>query len=80
MKIYIVARERYCRRLLEFLNNTTQGRIEHTGTKMFNGDDIAVFSFESSEAEVVNTEVWIKGEFSTFDVVSFRPVSDNLLQ
>ena len=76
MKIAILARERYCARVLEFLQNTTQGKIEFTGTKIFNGDECAIFIFESAEAEVINTEIWIKGEFSSFDVITFRFVND----
>jgi hypothetical protein len=79
MKIAIVARKKNCARLLEFLRNTTQGKIEHTGTKYIDGREVAVFIFESTEPEVINTEVWIKSEFLLDDVVSFRFVSDNLI-
>lgn len=79
MKIVILARERYCARVLEFLQNTTKGKVEHTGTKIFNGDECAIFIFEGDEKEVIDTELWIKGEFNSFDALSFRIVQDRLL-
>lgn len=72
MKIVILARKRYCARVLEFLMNTTQGKISYTGTKMWNGMEVAVFVFESTEAEVINSEIWIKGEFLSDDVITLR--------
>lgn len=76
MKIAIIARKRYCARVLEFLKNSSNGKIEFTGTKFFNGNELSVFIFESSDAEVINTEIWMKGEFLSDDVSTIRFVND----
>ena len=78
MKIAIIARGMYCARVLEFLHNTTQGKILYTGTKWFNNHEVAVFIFDSIESEVINTEIWIKGEFLSDDVTTLRFVENEL--
>ena len=76
MKIAIIARERYCRRILEFLKFSATGKYEFTGTKHYNGNEVSVFIFESTEAEVINAEIYIKGAFLSDDVITLRFVND----
>ena len=76
MKIVIVTRAIYARRVLEFLKFSVEGKYEFTGTKHLHGNEIAVFIFESTEAEIVNTEIWVKGNFISDDVVTLRFVND----
>ncbi len=79
-KIAIVARERFCARILEFLQNTTQGKIEYTHTTNFDSNSIAVFIFESVPAEVVNAQIWIHGEFNSFDVIALPFANTDVLK
>jgi len=73
-KIVIVTCSRCASRVLEFLSNTSTGKIEFTEKKYFGETEMAVFIFESSEAEVINTEIWVKGTFGSWDVMTFRVV------
>ncbi|MBO7450435.1 MAG: hypothetical protein J6U54_08695 [Clostridiales bacterium] len=77
MKIAIIARSVYCRRILEFLKFSAEGTYEFTGTKYYGHNEVAVFIFESTEeAEVINTEIWIKGNFLNDDVITLRFAND----
>lgn len=76
MKIAIIARQIYARRVLEFLKFSATGKYEFTGTKYFGGSEVAVFIFESTEAEIINAEIWAKGNFFSDDVITLRFVND----
>lgn len=76
MKIAIIARQIYARRVLEFLKFSATGKYEFTGTKHFDNNEVAVFIFESTEAEVINAEIWVHGTFFSGDVITLRFVND----
>lgn len=75
MKIAIIARRKSCARVLEILSNTSNTKMEHTDSKMFGTDDLAVFTLEGTDEDIIFAEKMIKGEFSSYDVLSYRFVT-----
>lgn len=76
MKIAIIARAIYCRRVLEFLKFNTDCKYEFTGTKYFNRNEVAVFIVEGTEEDIIKIETDIKGMYLSDDVISMRFVND----
>ena len=74
MTIAIVARQRYCTRVLECINGQNVS-YEHTDTKHFNNNEIAVFRVDGKEEDIIFIEKWIKGSFLADDVMSLRFVT-----
>lgn len=72
MSIAIIARKRYCTRVIEILNSGSGLEYEHTDSKMFGTEELAVFYVKGHEADIIFTEKLIKGEFLSNDVLSYR--------
>ena len=72
MTIAILARRRYCARVLEILKSSGQITIKHTDSKLFGTDELAIFTVSGEESDIIFVEKFIKGEFLSIDVLSYR--------
>ena len=75
MSIAIIARKRYCTRVIEILNSGSVLEYEYTESKMFGTEELAVFHVKGPEEDIIFTEKMIKGEFLSDDVRSYRFVT-----
>ena len=72
MSIAIIARRRYCARVLELLKASGHVTIKHTDSKLFGTEELAVFTVSGEESDIIFIEKMIKGEFLSMDVLSYR--------
>lgn len=72
MSIAIIARKRYCTRVIELLNSGPKLEYEHTDSKLFGTEELAVFYVKGPEEDIIFTEKMIKGEFISMDVLTYR--------
>ena len=72
MSIAILARERYCARLLEYFSTMDMGKVAYTPAKEYDSLSLAIFIFSGTEEECREVEIWIKGMFNSFDVLTYR--------
>ena len=75
MRIAIIARKRYCARLIELLNSCPNLDYQHTDSKLFGTEELAVFDVGGPEEDIIFTEKLIKGEFVSMDVLSYRYIT-----
>lgn len=77
MTIVIVARKRYCTRIIELLESMP-GNYIHTISKMYGSNEIAAFVFTGDEHACRDINMFINGEYLSDDVTVLPMVNNQL--